>query len=80
MFSLSFWKAAGERAVGAFSAPVIGALVADGASLWDVPWKGTLGVAGAAALASLLGSVANAGVGPECPGLTEKVAKPGSGS
>jgi hypothetical protein len=61
MYTKAFWKAAFERAVGAFSAPLA---------------KQVVGLGGAAALASLVASVVKANVGPEGPGLTEKVAEP----
>ena len=74
MYSKAFVKAALERAVGAFAAPVAGALAT--VSVFDVPWKAVFGVAAAGAVASLLASLGKAPIGPEGPGLTEKVAKP----
>lgn len=72
MFSFAFVKAAVERALGAFVAPVAGALA--GTGLFDVDWAMVFSVAGSAAVASLLASLVKAPVGPEGPGLTEKVA------
>lgn len=63
MFTVAFWKAAGERAVKTF-AQVLGALlVADPvAGLLDIDWGDAFSVAGLAAAVSLLTSIGSGAV------------------
>lgn len=67
MFTLAFWRAAGERAVRAFAGSLLSLwVVGDGVlDLRGVDWPAAAGVGAGAALVSLLLSlVAGAGVGP----------------
>jgi hypothetical protein len=58
MFSLKFWKDAGERAVIAFAASLLAILTTGNAvGLLDVDWPRAASVAAVAALISLLASV-----------------------
>ncbi|MFI5839468.1 holin [Catenuloplanes sp. NPDC051500] len=70
MGKTSFWKQVGERAAktAAQAFAVAAALGQPGASLFMLDWKAAAGIAGAAALASILTSIATAGVGqPDSP-------------
>ena len=65
MWGRAFWKDAGERALSTF-AEVLGALLAvDGVNLLALDWPTTLGVAGTAAVLSVLKSIAAAKVGEQ---------------
>lgn len=59
MLNASFWKGAAERAVKTFAQSLV-SVFAVGTALWDIPWWQALGVAGAAAVASLLTSIGSA--------------------
>ena len=54
--SVSFWEGLAERGISTFAQSLVGAF-AVGGSLFDLDWKGALGIAGAAALASVLKSL-----------------------
>lgn len=60
IFTVPFWKGAGERLVKTFCQVLVGYIVVGTTGLLDVDWQAGLSVAGAAALASLLTSVGNA--------------------
>lgn len=51
----TFWEGLAERAISTFAQALAGALGV-GSSLFGLDWKGALGIAGAAALASVLKS------------------------
>ena len=70
MFTVLFWKAAGERAVKTFAQTAAALLVAAGTGLLDSDWQTTGSVAGMAALLSVLTSVGSAGMGNPGPSLT----------
>lgn len=53
--SATFWEGLAERGISTFAQSLVGAF-AVGSSLFDLDWKGALGIAGAAALASVLKS------------------------
>lgn len=59
MFTLIFWKDAGERALKTFSQTLVALLTAGGMNLMTIDFKNALSVAGFAALTSLLTSVAS---------------------
>ena len=59
MLNASFWKGAAERAVKTFAQSLV-SVFGVGTVLWDIPWWQALGVAGAAAVASLLTSIGSA--------------------
>lgn len=67
-----FWIAAGERAAKTFAQTMAALLAGDGASVLSVDWQQILAVAATAALASILTSVASAGVGPHGPSLADE--------
>jgi hypothetical protein len=75
-----FWVQVGERAVGAAAAALLSLwAVGDGFNLLHVNWNAALGVAGGAALASVLKSLLAANVGPaDTPSLVP-VAKVSAG-
>lgn len=51
----TFWEGLAERAISTFAQSLVGAFGV-GSSLFGLDWKGALGIAGAAALASILKS------------------------
>lgn len=51
----TFWEGLAERAISTFAQSLVGAFGV-GSSLFGLDWKGALGIAGAAALASALKS------------------------
>jgi len=59
MFTLAFLKGAGERALKTFAQTLLGYFVVGTTGLIGFDWAGALSVAGAAALASVLTSIAN---------------------
>jgi Putative lactococcus lactis phage r1t holin len=64
MFTLTFWKQAGERAIKSAAQALLGLWVgAQAFNAWDVDWKKAAGVALGGAILSLLTSLASAGVG-----------------
>lgn len=60
IWTLAFWKGAGERAIKTFAATLAGLLTGDGIGLIDVDWGAALSVAGLATLVSFLIAVGNA--------------------
>ena len=54
--SVTFWEGLAERAISTFAQSLVGAFGV-GSSLFDLNWQGALGIAGAAALASVLKSL-----------------------
>lgn len=60
IWTLAFWKGAGERAIKTFAQTLVGYIVVGTTGLLDVEWHTALSVAGAATLASLLTSIGNA--------------------
>lgn len=53
--SATFWEGLAERAISTFAQSLVGAFGV-GSSLFGLDWKGALGIAGAAALVSVLKS------------------------
>lgn len=53
--SATFWEGLAERGISTFAQSLVGAFGV-GTSLFGLNWKGALGIAGAAALASILKS------------------------
>lgn len=53
--SATFWEGLTERAISTFAQSLVGAFGV-GSSLFGLDWKGALGIAGAAALVSVLKS------------------------
>jgi hypothetical protein len=68
MFTLAFWKAAGERAVKTFAQTLLAALLA-AHTLTDAPWVPALSAAGLAAVLSVLTSLISSKVGDAGPSL-----------
>ena len=64
MFTVAFFKDAGERAVSTF-VEVLLPLITFGTPLWDLDWQTGLGVAGTAALASFAKSIVASQVGDQ---------------
>lgn len=72
-----FWSAAGERAVKTAAQTAVAIVGIAGLTPADIDWTQAAGAAGLGALASLLTSVASAGVGNPGPSLTsEELAPP----
>ena len=71
MWTVDFWKAAGERALKTFAqvwaAVLAGPAVGDviGVDLLHVGWRDSVSFAAGAALLSLLASIASAQIGPK---------------
>ncbi len=77
IFTLSFWTAAGERALKAFAGALLAFLPASASgSLPDLNWGDMLTFAGYAALASVLFSIVSSGVGGAGPSLANETITP----
>ena len=63
MWSVDFWKSAGERAARTFAQVLLSMIVVGETGFMDVDWVQAGSVAGLAALASVLMSVVATGVG-----------------
>lgn len=77
MFTITFWKAAGERAIRAFAFALTGT-IGVGAAFNDVEWARGLSVAGVAAILSVLASItinSATGTGPAVLDSEQTVAK-----
>lgn len=70
MWTVLFWKAVAERAIKTFAQGAVALLVGDGIGITDVNWATVASVAGLAAIASVLTSVASAGATDGSPSLT----------
>lgn len=57
MFTVKFWKDAGERAVRAFASALLAVAGVSVTSLASIPWEADLSAAGGAAVISLLTSI-----------------------
>lgn len=62
IYSLAFWKDAGERAVKSAAQAAVLALGGDALNAWSIDWQTTSGLGLGGAALSLLTSVASAGV------------------
>ncbi len=63
MWTASFWRNAGERAVKTFAQATLALLTGDGLDLLDINWGDVLGVGALAAIASVLTSIVSAPFG-----------------
>lgn len=63
MWTRHYWQSAGERALRTFAQALLSVLIIGETGFMDVDWAQALSVAGVAALASVLMSVAATGVG-----------------
>ena len=63
MWSVEFWKSAGERALRTFAQVLLSMIVVGETGFLDVDWVQAGSVAGLAALASVLMSVVATGIG-----------------
>ena len=70
MTTITFWKAAAERAAKTFAQTLASLLVADGTGIVNTVWGDRLSVAGMAAVVSVLTSVGSAAVTGDGPSLT----------
>lgn len=72
IWTASFWKAAGERAVKTFAQTLAALLTAAGTGILDTDWQTSASVSGMAAVISLLTSIASDaftdGTGPSLGG------------
>lgn len=80
MFTLAFLMAVLERAAKAFASTALAYLGADRLDVLHADWSTTLGLAGGAALVSVLLNVASTGLGPAGPSLTTETTNPLSAS
>ena len=64
LLTRAFWLDAGERAAKSFAQTLLALLAGDGVNLLRVDWPTALGLAGTAALLSILTSVASVRVPP----------------
>ena len=69
MFTAGFWRAAVERAIKTFAQTLVSLWGAGAFNIMKVEWQEALGVAGGAALLSVLTSVASSGIGNTGPSL-----------
>jgi hypothetical protein len=69
MFTFAFWKATAERAVKTFAQAFAAFIVLGTTGLLDLDWATAASISGAAALLSVLTSVASSGVGSAGPSL-----------
>jgi len=73
MFTTSFWKQAAERAIKSAAQGLIGMWTLDGFNVLTVDVKLAAGIAGGAAVLSLLSSIVTSGVGePNSPSAVRK--------
>jgi hypothetical protein len=63
MFTKNFWKQTLERLIKTFAQAILALITGNGLGIVDVNWGRVLSVAGLAALASLLTSIASSGIG-----------------
>lgn len=63
MLTRQFWAAAGERAAKTLAQTLLALWAGDGVNLVHVDWAASLGLAGTAAVLSVLTSIASAGIG-----------------
>ena len=78
MFSITFWKAAGERAIRAFSFALSGFVGVGAIGFGEVDWARGLSIAGVAGLLSILASItvnSATGTGPAVLDSEQTVAK-----
>ena len=76
MFTVSFWKAAGERAVKTAAQSLIAVLAVGQTNVLTVDWVQAFAVAATATLLSLLSSIASAGIGNTGPSLANEAMIP----
>ena len=76
MFTLSFAKAATERALRATAWALSSLLIADGTGILDTAWADRLSVAGMAGVLSVLASIAGSQVGQTGPSLANEAIVP----
>lgn len=70
MFTLLFWKAVAERSIKTFCQVLAVLITVNGLGIHEVDWFDVLSIAGLAAIASLVTSVATAGATDGSPSLT----------
>jgi len=76
MFTLSFAKAAAERAAKTLAQSLIAILAVGQTTVLTVDWQAALAVAATATLLSLLSSVASASIGNTGPSLVNEATLP----
>lgn len=76
MFTASFWKATGERAVKTLAQSLIAVLAVGQTTVLSVDWTQALAVAATATLLSVLSSVASSGFGNTGPSLANEAMIP----
>lgn len=78
LWTIDFWKGAAERALKTAAQVIVAMITVGTTGLLDIDWPAALSVAGAAALASLLTSVANPGFVAGTPAPSEGSERSGS--
>jgi len=71
MFTIEFWKAAGERAVWTFAQSAIATIGVGSIGFGDVNWIAVASVGGVAAVISVLKSIIVNGVTGDGPSITK---------
>jgi len=93
MWTVAFWRAAGERAFKAFSYSLVGMLGGGATNIVDMPWLAAAKVSAGIAVLSILGSIGSSaatGGGPSLtnaeelpppaePGANERLVQPSNG-
>lgn len=93
IFTVAFWRAAGERAVKAFSYSLLGMLGGGVTNIVDMPWLSATKMAAGVSVISILGSIVSSsatGGGPSLtnaeelpppaePGANERLTRPSNG-
>lgn len=75
IFTVIFWKAAGERAVKTFAQSSVAVITANATGLLDVDYVGVGSIAGLAALVSVLTSIGSDALTRTGPSLANEVAQ-----
>ena len=60
MWTIQFWKDAGERAIKTAAQTALGSLVVTNVPVWDLDWSAGVGIVVTATLASVLTSIGSA--------------------
>ena len=75
MWTVSFWKGAGERALRTFAQTLVALIGVGSVSIVTLPWGEVLAVSATAAVLSVLTSIVASGVGEDGPSFGPEVKK-----
>ena len=76
MWNKAFWLAIGERAIKTFAQVAVVLIGTDSVGFTDLDWARIASIAGVSAVASILSSVATAGITDGTPSLTTETIPP----